>query len=539
EATKRLGDRIKALAPTVNKSAGEVAKGVDSLMSAGMDPETAFGIMPAIGKTATAYRAEVADIAAASFSVIDNMKVPADRLKRALDIMAQAGKDGRFELKAMAAEFPSLTAAAAALGMKGVKGVAKLSAALQVARKGAGSDSEAATNVKNLMQKLQAEDAVKKWKKFNIDIRKEVKKTQDAGGDVFEMVAELTKKTLKGDIAKLGDLYQDAQVQDFLRPLIEHLEFYKKTRDTAESAANVVEADYKIRMETFQSVIDRTSQAFEKLAVSVGESLIPNLSRLADILTPAVSALADWTSANQTLAGNLISAAGAALALAIAFKAVKLAIGAAKLLSLISGGKLLDYLAPRGTPKAPVTASSIVPKPAVPIAPKAGAGLTPGASVPKTASPGSASTATTPRVMTPAEIASAAKGSAALSGSAGLSKVANGLKGGIIGGVVQYAGEALIDKLFDALPKPNMPAGYDPKVEMNKSAWQRAKEIWARATAEADQADKRPMPRPLDPADFERSRRAQDERRRDPEAARGRAMMGRDVMPDGAAAGVE
>ncbi len=185
-----LGERVRKLAKDVGRGANDMAKGVDTLLGFGLDVDKTMEALPGIGKTATAYNAEVTDLAKAVFSSIDNLKVAAKDVPKILDSMAYSGKEGAFEIKDMAAEFPALTASAQALGMTGVDAVSKLTAALQIARKGAATGSEAATNTANLMQKIQAQDAVKKWKAFNVDIRGEVKKTQKAGGDIFVMLAE-------------------------------------------------------------------------------------------------------------------------------------------------------------------------------------------------------------------------------------------------------------------------------------------------------------------------------------------------------------
>jgi TP901 family phage tail tape measure protein len=517
-ATKALGDQIKAIAPTVNKTAGEVAKGVDFLLGMGLDPAKAMAIIPDISKTATAYRAEVEDLAKSSFAVMDNMKVRGDEMRKTLDVMAQAGKDGGFELKDMAREFPSLTASAEALGMKGVAGVAKLAAALQIARKGASDGSEAATNTANLMQKIISPETTKKFKKVGIDIRKELKKTQDAGGDPFVMVAELVKKATKGDVAKIGDFFEDAQVQKFLRPLIAQLDLYKQLRDKAGAASGTVDADYKIRTESFQFVIDRTTAAFERLATAVGESLIPILTTIADKIGPVITGFADWVTANKELAGSAIAAAGALLAVAGAVTAFKLLGAALSVFSLKGLRGILDYLAPKGKP-------SVVDaiKPAARVAAGKPA-TTPGGTVPTVRTPGSTTTATTPSMMTPAQIAAAQKGVSGINAGA-TTKLLNRLKSGLIAGAIQYAGETLIDKALDALPSPKLPAGYDPKAEMNMSSWNRLKRL-------SGGDDATPKTRPLSVEDAERSRRVADEMKRDPEGARGRAMAQRGAVSD-------
>lgn len=274
-----LGSRVRKMSVELGRSAGELGEAVDTMLGFGLAPEQTMKALPAIIKTATAYEAKVNDLASAAYFTINNLKVPAEELGQALETMASAGKSGGFELKDMAAEFPALTAAAQGLGMNGVNAVAKLTAALQIARDGASSGSEAATNTANLLQKIQSSDAVNKWKKFGVDIRKEVQKTQKAGGDLFEMVAQKASKVLKGDLGKLGDLYQDAEVQKFLRPLIQGLDRYREIRDKAFSARGGIEKDYQDRLKTFNGQVRRLSASFEELRMRVGERLLGPLTR--------------------------------------------------------------------------------------------------------------------------------------------------------------------------------------------------------------------------------------------------------------------
>lgn len=84
---------------------------------------------------------------------------------------------------------------------------------------GAGTSSEAATNTANLMQKIISPATKKKFAEAGIDIRKELKKVQDEGSDVFVFIADAVTRATGGDLTKIGDYFQDAQVQLFLIPL--------------------------------------------------------------------------------------------------------------------------------------------------------------------------------------------------------------------------------------------------------------------------------------------------------------------------------
>ena len=165
-SAKQLEDMDKRLASIsryTTQMRPEIAEGLNVLVASGIDPQKALDYMNVIGRTATGEQAAIEDISRTAFAVSDNLKVPIDELGKSMDILAMSGKEGRFELKDMAAAFPSLTAGAAMLGMKGTPAVASLGAALQVAMKGAGEASEAANNLENFIQKVTSPLAVKNF----------------------------------------------------------------------------------------------------------------------------------------------------------------------------------------------------------------------------------------------------------------------------------------------------------------------------------------------------------------------------------------
>lgn len=327
EAISAMGKRIRALAPIVNKSALEVAKGIDALVGFGLDTERAETLMGPIGRAATAYQAEIEDLSKAGFAVLDNLKVKADDFGKALDVMAQSGKDGAFEIKDMAAKFPELTAAASALEMKGIKAVGRLSAALQIARKGAGTSAEAATNAANLMQKIISPETTTKFKKVGIDVRKELEKTKASGGDVFEMIDRLIKKATKGDMSKIGDFFQDSEVQKFLRPLWQNIEEYRRIRDEALRAAGVVDKDFQRRMLTNAARTEAFKIRLEGLSMTIGNILLPSINGLMDAISPVIHSFEKFAEANPGLVGGATKAAAALIALRIAGIAGKFALG--------------------------------------------------------------------------------------------------------------------------------------------------------------------------------------------------------------------
>lgn len=532
EATKALTDRIKAMAPTVNKAAGEMAHGVDFLMGAGLDPDRAMAMMPAIGQAAAAYRAEIEDLAKAGFAAMDNLKVRTEDFARTLDVMVTAGKEGSFEIRDMATYFPQLTAAAEALGMKGNSAVAKLAAALQIARKGAGDASSAATNTANLMQKIISPETTKKFKKLGVDIRKELKAVQKTGGDPFIMIAEQTKKALKGDLSKLGDVFEDAQVQQFLRPLIANLERYKQIRDKAGAASGTVDEDFKKRSETLQERVNRLMNALDALAIKITDALTPYIGALADALTPLVAYITDVVGKYPDYIAAITGVTAGLIGLAAALAAFKLLGAGLSLFSFKGLRGLLGYLAPKAEAAGPA------------------AGASAGAAAGGRAGAGSSFGTAKPGMMSPSQIAAAKQGASNLTPSTALGKLVGGIKNGLVGGLVYYAGTKAIDAGLDALPKSGMTAEQQARLQQWNDASIIGKLPMVLDSFKNDVADfggwiekiSKPSdtgPRPLNEGDLERSRRAQDEMKREPEGARGRAMMNLDGKATGVEAGAE
>lgn len=335
----KLRKEILGLSKDIGASATEVGKGFDYLLGQGMKAQDATKIMPAIMKTAVAYRATIEDVSKAGFAALDNLKVPAEKFELALNMMSRAGKEGAFELRDMASEFPSLTAAAAALEMKGTTAVARLAAVLQVARKGAGTSAEAANNVANLMQKIISPETTKKFKKMGLDVRAELKKVQKEGGDVFEMIANLTDKALKGDHSKLGDLFEDRQVQQALRPLLQQLKLYKEIRDKAMNPGDAISEDYKTRMKTYAAANTAFKASIERLQIAIGTALFPSLTKTMNAIAPIIERFTELADQFPELTRAILLTVNALIGLKIAMIAAGFAGG------LLKGGLLAVQLA--------------------------------------------------------------------------------------------------------------------------------------------------------------------------------------------------
>lgn len=298
------------------------------------DPRKAVAMMKPIGRAATAYRAEIADLSAAAFAANDNLKVPVEQTARVIDVMAAAGKAGAFEIKDMAGAFPALTAGYQALGQTGVGAVADLAAALQIARKGAGDSATAANNVANLIQKISSPATVKAFAKMGVDLPAALKKAYRDSKTPLEAIAELTQKATGGDLGKLGNLFEDAQVQGALRPIIQNLKEYRRIRAEATGAKGVTDTDFAERLKDSDQQTKALAINAKILAVNLGSLLLPAVNGVTEKLAAFTGWVAGAAERHPLLAkGAALAAAGLAV-LMVTFGV--LAIGAAAILGPIA-----------------------------------------------------------------------------------------------------------------------------------------------------------------------------------------------------------
>lgn len=271
EQIAEMDNRLAQISRTTNQYRSEIAEGLNVLVASGIDPSKALDYMTVIGRTATAAQAEIVDISKTAFSVADNLKVNVDDLAKTMDMLAQAGKEGRFELKDMSAAFPSLTAGAGMLGMKGVPAVAQLGAALQVAMKGAGSAAEAATNFESFLQAITSPMAVNRFQElYGVDLQKFLTETVEQSKDPIEEMVVLLNELTGGDVFAVSEIFRNKTDLNFLKPMMQNLDEYRRIKASALNAEGIMDSDFNHMMET-------TNEQWKQLRINMKELVFPHL----------------------------------------------------------------------------------------------------------------------------------------------------------------------------------------------------------------------------------------------------------------------
>lgn len=321
-----LRQRIMEASRSTGQSASNIERALGFLIAAGQDTDTAARSIATIGRTATAAGADIEDVSRAAFTLTDTLAIRPEGLQKAMDMLAQAGKEGNVELRDMAQVLPLFGSAFKAMKMEGPKAVATLGAALEIARKGAPDASIAANNMANFFQKILSPETLKKAQAgFGVDLYRVITRAQATGGNPFEAAMRSIMTMTGGDQKKLGELFQDAQVQAFVRPMLQNWDEYIRIRDKALAAEGVTDRDFARVMATTRQQMEVAKAAGERLAIVFGRTLAPSLGRLAQALAAGLDRVATFVRMHPVLVSALVRTAAAVVTLRLAVLALRYA----------------------------------------------------------------------------------------------------------------------------------------------------------------------------------------------------------------------
>lgn len=284
-------DNVRQIANDLGAPVDQVVDGLDSLTASGKTMREALDLLPAVSGAAHAAGAEFSDMATTADSIANSFGIASDRMQTAFDILAKGGKEGKFELRDMAAELPSLAPAFAALGYKGEAGLKRLVAMLQTVRLETGTSGEAATSFMDVLTKMESETVSNNFKKkFGVDLRRELAAARRSGEDILDAFVRLSNLAVKGDLSKLPQLFTDKQMLIGMRAIMRNTQALKDYQAAMNDAAGTVGRDLdRIAAET-QSKLDRVGNSWKRIKEQVGEGLVDmGLGTALDVTAEALS----------------------------------------------------------------------------------------------------------------------------------------------------------------------------------------------------------------------------------------------------------
>jgi TP901 family phage tail tape measure protein len=323
---KILSNQLLALSGRGSTNIGpqKLAEGVQDLVAQGLELKDAVASMEALGRVATATNSDLLDVTKTGFQLQNALKIRPTELKATFDALAFAGKQGAFELKDMAQFMPTIAAAAKDLGITGKKGAIELAAMMQMVRKNAPDSGQAATRLTDALMKMTAPDAVKNFKKFGVNIKQVMADARKKGINPMEAAVTELQRVTKGDIFELSKIFGDKEAKLALMSLMKYRKEYEQLKANAggKAAAGTVDKDYERSLKTFQGTLSSFQNSTQRLGIAVGNSLLPPLTRLAELITPLVERFANFAATNPRLATGIVLVGGALAGLTLALPVI-------------------------------------------------------------------------------------------------------------------------------------------------------------------------------------------------------------------------
>ena len=206
---------IKALAlELVNKNGGTADAALDlinSMMANGMSYEQVKSNVASSHRDMLVSAERIGEYNpqenAKLMKVLSDFGFKGNDLGKAFEYALKSGMQGNFEIADMVRELPALLPAAKASGMDGLQGFGFLLSILQSAANKAGSNSEAANNVRNLLEKTLSAETTKRLSKMTnpnapgqgIDWKGSVLRGKANGESAVQVLSRLANTMLEKD----------------------------------------------------------------------------------------------------------------------------------------------------------------------------------------------------------------------------------------------------------------------------------------------------------------------------------------------------
>lgn len=354
----QVGASVRAASAQWNQSLEDVSAGVSRLAAGGVRSAAELSqYAPLMAKFATAIGTGMQDIGGAALAMRDSLGISASGIDGAMNVMAEAGRRGSFGTADMVKAVPSFAPIYQQMGTTGKEAVAEIGAALQVARKGAGSNEDASKNFQSFMESMNSADTMKNFESIGIDMKASMVQLRSQGLTPVQAVmgtltaymgtkgpaaaADLQKAlAIKDDKEReaavrqladthaIGDLFKDKRAMDFVIPAIAHGKEMKDIQRGASGAAGSkqLDDDAARRLDTFKGQVGLLDKALTDVGLSIGSALLPPLTDMVRAVVPVVRAFADWARENPGIIKGVVGLVATLYAGRMAILGVRLAV---------------------------------------------------------------------------------------------------------------------------------------------------------------------------------------------------------------------
>lgn len=286
---QRRFDQIIGRAGARHGVGTEAAQGVfGALQAGGLSSADAAAMTDSAVKFSVGTKADPTDAANLTIALRSLMGIDVGKMGSAYDAIATGGNNGKFEIKDMARNFPSIFARMAARGSGGMLGVRTATAMSQPIAEVSGSNDEAATAFEAMLDDLGAADVRERAKKYGFDPMTEMDAAKARGEDPVLGVLKRIREVFGNNREAFADVFRNNTAVPAYRAVMDNIDQIDALVSQMESASGVVDQSYEINTDNFNSQKDRLLSIIGKRIKDAASPALPFLTGISKAAADAM-----------------------------------------------------------------------------------------------------------------------------------------------------------------------------------------------------------------------------------------------------------
>lgn len=256
-----------------------------TLLSNGSGADDAMSMVDDIVKVGKATNADPVDIAGTAFYLQSIMGIKPDEMSGNYNALAIGSKEGKFEMRDMAAHGPSLFAAMANQGSTGASGVRLTSSMIQSIAGVSGTNDKAATSFEAMLNDMVSPDVADRFEKeYGTNIYDLRKKAIEEGKDPVLESIRAYHEAVGGDEQKTRSLFRNSEAYKGYAAVFGDLDLIIERMDRMKNGGGTIDKDFDTSTDNFSSQMDRLSS---NVALKIKNLVAPALPWMTGIMRSA------------------------------------------------------------------------------------------------------------------------------------------------------------------------------------------------------------------------------------------------------------
>lgn len=288
-----LGRRIDAIARETGQRSTDLVGAASFLSMEGFKLPQIMSLVPSVARISTGYNADPEAVARTAFTLNHSMHISDQDMPRALAMVARVGKESALPMEKLASLFPEVAAQGSFLGVTGMQGVRDMAAMTAVIRKSVGSEGQATTNLRAMMQTLTTQHGRQRFSKvLGVDVEKVMNNAVDQGLDPLEAILEKIRRTgdMRTQAHYISQLFNNEQDQAGVAAILKNLPEYFRIRGRiGNTSSKMIDEDFDAGLKSTLIRLHAFEDALGQIERRIGTAFVP----IMNIGTEALHGLAD------------------------------------------------------------------------------------------------------------------------------------------------------------------------------------------------------------------------------------------------------